>query len=141
MPEILVAATDHGDHATIVYREQVTPADLQDDHMADRLIERVGWAIVDAEQTEHDSDAESSMRGLWAASGRLSPLHRFVIESQPPTWRFVGHGDGETPSAALQQFSGQRRASDAEFRLKDPSEPTADWTYLTMIDGTPVERP
>lgn len=59
MPEILVAATDRGDNPTIVlYRERVTPADMQDDHMAAQLIERVGWAIVDAEQTEQDGDAD-----------------------------------------------------------------------------------
>lgn len=68
-------------------------------------------------------------------------MPRFVIESRPPAWRFVGHGDGETPSEALKGFCEQQEVSNGEFRLKDPGEPAADWTYLAMIDGTPVERP
>lgn len=59
MPEILVAATtDRRENSTIVlYRERVTPADVEDDHSAAQLIERVGWAISDAEQAEREADA------------------------------------------------------------------------------------
>jgi hypothetical protein len=68
-------------------------------------------------------------------------MRSFVIESEPPAWRFVGHGDGGTPDEALRRFCEAQEVRDGEFRLKDPNEPTADWTYLAMIDGTPVEKP
>lgn len=60
MPEILVAATDRSDNpmSGFLYRERVTPADVADDHAAAQLMERVGWAISDAEQVEQDRDAD-----------------------------------------------------------------------------------
>jgi hypothetical protein len=62
MPEILVAAkTDRREDPTIVlYRERVTPADVEDDHSAAQLIERVAWALSDAEQAEQDADADDA---------------------------------------------------------------------------------
>jgi hypothetical protein len=35
--------------------EKVATSDLASNHFADQLIERIGWALVDAERTEHHS--------------------------------------------------------------------------------------
>lgn len=53
MPQILVV-TDHDDtESTIVYQERVSLSDLQSDHFSGQLVERVGWAMLDAEELEH----------------------------------------------------------------------------------------
>jgi hypothetical protein len=33
-------------------REQVTPASLESEHYSAQLIERVGWAVLDAEEVD-----------------------------------------------------------------------------------------
>jgi hypothetical protein len=53
MPQILVV-TDPQDDAdrTVVYRERISVSDLDSDHFSGQLVERVGWATVDAEELE-----------------------------------------------------------------------------------------
>ena len=55
MPEILVvtSSTD-GDAEAILLRERVTLADFESDHFCDQLVERVGWAVIDADEAEHE---------------------------------------------------------------------------------------
>ena len=51
MPEIIVSAeTNPG--APILLRERVTESALASEHYAAQLIERIGWAVVDASATE-----------------------------------------------------------------------------------------
>jgi hypothetical protein len=38
--------------SSVTLEERVVPAHLEDGHSAAQLIERLGWAIVDAEQAE-----------------------------------------------------------------------------------------
>jgi hypothetical protein len=55
MPRIIVTTdpSDHADAPTLsVLDERVHQVDLASDHSAAQLIERVGWAINDAENTE-----------------------------------------------------------------------------------------
>jgi hypothetical protein len=54
MPQILVV-TDPAerDASTVVYRERISTTDLESDHFSGQLVERVGWAVVDADQIEH----------------------------------------------------------------------------------------
>jgi len=54
MPQILVV-TDPAerDASTVVYRERISTSDLESDHFSGQLVERVGWAVVDADQIEH----------------------------------------------------------------------------------------
>jgi hypothetical protein len=54
MPQILVV-TDSADkdQSTVVYRERVLSTDLESDHFSGQLVERVGWAVRDANQLEH----------------------------------------------------------------------------------------
>jgi hypothetical protein len=59
MPQILVVADKPQDsNAAIVYRERVVPTDLESDHFSGQLIERVGWAVLDADQLEHSNETE-----------------------------------------------------------------------------------
>jgi len=56
MPQILVVADPpQEDGSTVVYRERVSPADLESDHFSGQLVERVGWAVVDADRLEEPS--------------------------------------------------------------------------------------
>ena len=54
MPRILVTAevTD-GHEVAVVLQERVVPSDLESDHFSARLVERVGWALADADEIEH----------------------------------------------------------------------------------------
>jgi hypothetical protein len=53
MPHILIT-TDAADESReeVLLRERVTTSDLASGHFADQLIERVAWALVDAEETD-----------------------------------------------------------------------------------------
>ena len=54
MPRILVTADGPDGHeATVLLQQRVIPADLETDQLCARLVERVGWALVDAEEVEH----------------------------------------------------------------------------------------
>ena len=54
MPQILVV-TDPPEEAasTVVYRERVALTDLESEHFSGQLVERVGWAVLDADELEH----------------------------------------------------------------------------------------
>jgi hypothetical protein len=53
MPQILVTADEtNGRETVVVLHERVVPSELESDHLSARLIERVGWALVDAEEVE-----------------------------------------------------------------------------------------
>jgi len=56
MPQILVV-TDVREEtgSTVVYRERISPSDLESDHFSGQLVERVGWAVGDADALEHKS--------------------------------------------------------------------------------------
>lgn len=53
MPQIVIV-TDTPDEAgrTVVYRERVALTDLESDHFSGHLVERVGWAVLDASELE-----------------------------------------------------------------------------------------
>ena len=59
MPQILVATNaDGNDNDTVVYRERVSLSDLESDFFSGQLVERVGWAMLDAQEIEHRSERE-----------------------------------------------------------------------------------
>ena len=41
-----------GDRRTFQLKERVTSSDARDPHVAAQLIERIGWALADAEEVE-----------------------------------------------------------------------------------------
>ncbi len=54
MPQIIVAA-DRGaafGQGAVTLREGVTVADFQSEHFATQLVERLGWAVEDADHLE-----------------------------------------------------------------------------------------
>jgi hypothetical protein len=54
MPQILVTADGaDGRKRVVVLQERLVPSDLESDHFSARLVERVGWALVDADEIEH----------------------------------------------------------------------------------------
>jgi hypothetical protein len=56
MPQIIVVAdsTEEAEGA-VMFRERINPADLESQHFAARLIERLGWAVEDAHRAELDT--------------------------------------------------------------------------------------
>lgn len=60
MTQILVVAdTPQDSQDAVVYRERIAPTDLESDHFSGQLIERVGWAVLDADEIEHSDKAEA----------------------------------------------------------------------------------
>jgi hypothetical protein len=57
VPQILVVteAPDETPNA-VVYRERIALADLESDHFSGQLVERVGWAVLDADRIEHRNE-------------------------------------------------------------------------------------
>lgn len=56
MPHIMVMADRSSDRedGPVMLRERVNVADFESDHFAAQLVERLGWAVVDAHQVETD---------------------------------------------------------------------------------------
>jgi hypothetical protein len=52
MPKIIVVSEAQGSETIVHLSERVVPAHLEDGHSAAQLVERLGWAIVDAEHAE-----------------------------------------------------------------------------------------
>ena len=54
MPQIIVTADQTNDREEIaeMLRERVNVADFESDHFAAQLVERVGWAVSDADEIE-----------------------------------------------------------------------------------------
>jgi hypothetical protein len=57
MPQIIVTAdrTDDQGDAPVMLRERVNVTDFESDHFAAQLVERVGWAVSDAAEVEHQA--------------------------------------------------------------------------------------
>ena len=69
MPRILVT-TDRPDgrETAVLLQERVVPSDLDSDHFSARLIQRVGWALVDADEIEHRTPAPEHARPMTGAA-------------------------------------------------------------------------
>ena len=54
MPTIIIMSNESSEQASaVVLSEDVQPEHLASEHHAAQLIERVGWAVTDAKETEH----------------------------------------------------------------------------------------
>jgi len=53
MPQILVIADSSQSEDEVVYRERVARSSLESEHFAGQLLERVGWAVGDADDLEN----------------------------------------------------------------------------------------
>lgn len=57
MPQILVVTeTPNETDSKVVYSERVALTDLESDHFSGQLVERVGWAMLDADRLEHRNE-------------------------------------------------------------------------------------
>jgi hypothetical protein len=57
MPQILVVTdTQEETSAKVVYRERIALSDLESEHFSGQLVERVGWAVLDADELEQSDD-------------------------------------------------------------------------------------
>ncbi len=61
MPQIIVTAdkTEGRDDA-VMLRERVNVSDFETDSFGPRLVERLGWAVSDADQVERDGNGSSN---------------------------------------------------------------------------------
>ena len=58
MPQIIVAA-DRGSafgEGAVMFRERINVADLESEHFAAQLVERLGWAVQDADRAEQTTE-------------------------------------------------------------------------------------
>jgi hypothetical protein len=65
MPQIIVAA-DRGaafGEGAVTFRETVNVADFESQHFATQLVERIGWAVEDANQVEQISASPEDLAG------------------------------------------------------------------------------
>ncbi len=64
MPQIIVTAdspNDHGD-MPVMFRERVNVSDFESRHFADQLVERLGWAVGDADEVNRGSTVQAERR-------------------------------------------------------------------------------
>lgn len=57
MPHIIVVADekDTRREGAVMLRERVNVTDFESDHFAQQLVERLGWAVSDADEAERDA--------------------------------------------------------------------------------------
>jgi len=94
MPRVMVI-TDQAEPANtlLLLDERVNPVHLSTDHAAMQFIERLGWAISDAEEAEQ----VSARRSTPGASGRRVGARRGGSHAHSPLAR---HGPRSSASAA-----------------------------------------
>jgi hypothetical protein len=55
MPQIIVTA--HDEETTVTLRERINASDFESERFAANLVERLGWAVLDATEAEHTPPA------------------------------------------------------------------------------------
>jgi hypothetical protein len=60
MPQIIVMADGTADQRDelVMFRERVNVSDFESRHFATQLLERLGWAVSDAQQVAQDDDED-----------------------------------------------------------------------------------
>jgi hypothetical protein len=69
VPSVIIVAEPAADEAGVPFRdrrgfqlkEHVTSSDVSDPHVAAQLIERIGWALADAEDAERAARADRTV--------------------------------------------------------------------------------
>jgi hypothetical protein len=69
MPQILVIADEaaHDGEPPTMFRERVSVTDFESDHFATQLVERLGWAVGDADELNQRSRPAGQRRRLTAS--------------------------------------------------------------------------
>jgi hypothetical protein len=74
MPTIIVRSNASTEHDTaIMLSEDVRPEHLASKHHAAQLIERVGWAVTDAQEVEDTRPHQGAGKRSSALAGSLAP--------------------------------------------------------------------
>ena len=64
MPQILVVTdVPETSDSEVVYKERIALSDLESDHFSAQLVERVGWAVLDADELEQRDPRVINRRG------------------------------------------------------------------------------
>ena len=64
MPQILVVTDNHDETAgEVVYQERIALDNLESPHFSGQLVERLGWAVQDADRSEHRSELAARIKG------------------------------------------------------------------------------
>jgi hypothetical protein len=85
MAQIIVTAdrqTESGD-SPIVFRERVSVADLESEHFAAQLVERLGWAVGDAHAVEREPDYEPEPESGYGPEREPEPESGYEPEREP----------------------------------------------------------
>jgi hypothetical protein len=56
MPQIIVQAGSADRPGSVTLKERVSGSDLNNDHFAGELVQRIGWALLDAEDIEESAE-------------------------------------------------------------------------------------
>jgi hypothetical protein len=56
MPQIIVQAGSADRPGSVTLKERVSRSDLNNDHFAGQLMQRIGWALLDAEDIEASAE-------------------------------------------------------------------------------------
>ena len=64
MPQIIVTADKLSEDAEppVLFRERVSVSDFESDHFATQLVERLGWAVGDADELSQGSRLKAEQR-------------------------------------------------------------------------------
>lgn len=64
MPQIIVIADGPADggETPVMFRERVSVSDFESRHFANQLVERIGWAVGDADELNHRSARQAERR-------------------------------------------------------------------------------
>jgi hypothetical protein len=120
MPQIIVAA-DRGaafGEGAVTLRETVSVADFESRHFAAQLVERLGWAVEDANRVEEDSpSAEERANGVEEDSPSAEERANRVEEDSPSAEERANRFGNNSPTAqerakprSPQHIPDQRRA-------------------------------
>ena len=71
MPRIQVLSEVAGRNAEVMLTERVPAEMLADDHYAVQLVERMGWALVDAENHERKASQVPALTSITAQRTRI----------------------------------------------------------------------
>jgi hypothetical protein len=89
MPQIIVAV-DRGaafGDGTVTFRETVNVADFESQHFATQLVERLGWAVEDADQAEQAPPAAEGRAQAPAPQYTPNQSRARRMSQEPPPQR------------------------------------------------------
>lgn len=62
MPEIIITTAATDGHCTEVLHEWIRTDEIETEEVGSRLVERIGWALSDADEIEHQLEPSAAPR-------------------------------------------------------------------------------